>query len=672
MADANVDYADMARSFQSRTLLTAKTATRREWQLAILFLGVSFVALVAAIAFARLPLARIDSFVPAYESALFVNYVITAILLLGRFTLIQSRALLVLAAGYLFNALMAVPHALVSSGVFTPDSSSAGAQTAAWLYLFWHGGFALFVIGYAALRRRREGTEAPAEPPRWVVGAILLGVVAAVVAIAALTVAGEALLPPAVDGGNFTPLVRTRIGPAIWVTSLLALLMLWRPKATVVDLCLIVVMGMWLADMLSAFADGSRFDLNFYLGRAFALIASGVVLIVLLPGMARERRAIAEQLVETRKMEAVGQLTGGIAHDFNNLLAGVIGNLEVAIDQAQGNAALRSTLDDALESALRGADLVKRLLAFSRHQPLRMRPIELAAAIDKLLPLLRSSLGEEVAIDVLVPQGSWPVRIDQAEFENSLLNLCINARDAMPGGGRIAIEVRNFSLEKWFAKLYPDLKLGDYVVLSVSDTGTGMPPDVIARAFEPFYTTKETGKGSGLGLSMVHGYMRQSGGAVKIYSEIGIGTSVSLYFPRGTAEDAAAPTLKPDDVPGGSETVLVVEDNPAVRKVAVAMLVSLGYRTEVTDSARGALARLAERRYDVVFSDIVMPDMNGIALAQELRQRHPETAVLLTSGFSSKLTSTKEIQALGVAFVAKPYRKAHLAQAVRAALESRP
>jgi CheY-like chemotaxis protein len=369
-------------------------------------------------------------------------------------------------------------------------------------------------------------------------------------------------------------------------------------------------------------------------------------------------------------MEAVGQLTGGIAHDFNNLLAGVIGNLELAMDDAGDRPELKGLLDDALQSALRGADLVKRLLAFSRIQPLQLRSLDLPVAIDKLLPLLRSSLGEQVSIDVIMPEGVWPVRVDQSELENTVLNLCINARDAMPGGGRITIEASNFVLESWFAKVYPELKLGEYVVLSINDSGCGMPPEVIARAFEPFFTTKETGKGSGLGLSMVHGYMRQSGGAAKIYSEVGVGTTISLYFPRGTGEGPGI-ALVPGHtaIPGGTERVLVVEDNPPVRKVAVGILQSLGYRVEQAESALAALAVMKEQRFDAVFSDVVMPEMNGIAFAEEVRRLYPDVRVLLTSGFSSKLYTNAEIRTLEAKLVAKPYRKMDLAVAIRAALD---
>jgi signal transduction histidine kinase/ActR/RegA family two-component response regulator len=660
----------MLRSSPSRVYLSATTASRAEWRGAIAFLAVSFVICAAVIPFVRIPLARVPAFIPAYESALFISDLLTAVLLLGQFMQLRSRALLALAAGYLFDALIIIPHSLTFPGAFAPAGMlGAGLQTTAWLYVFWHGGFPLFIIGYAVARRRPQVADAREDVPAWVVATSLLAVVAAVIAITVLTTAGEGLLPTVMDG-NSSLLTSKGIGPTIWAISLIALVALWRPNATVLDLCLMVVMGAWLMDIaLSALVNSGRFDLGFYAGRMYGLVASSIVLIALLLANARERRAISDQLVQTQKMEAVGQLTGGIAHDFNNLLTGVIGNIEVAIDMAADRPALKATLEDALDSALRGADLVKRLLTFSRNQPLRMRSIELTAALDKVVPLLRSSLGEQVVLDVVVPENAWPACADPAELENSLLNLCINARDAMPGGGRITIEVGNFALEKWFAKLYADLALGEYVVVSVSDTGSGMPPEVIARAFEPFYTTKETGKGSGLGLSMVHGYMRQSGGTVKIYSELGLGTTVSLYFPRDTAEGVAAkPASEPAEVPGGSERILVVEDNPAVRKVAAGILQSLGYRIAEAESAPAALAMLKKQNFDLVFSDIVMPQMNGIALAKELRQNRPEIPVLLTSGFSSKLTSANEIHGLGVNFVEKPYRKARLAEAVRAAL----
>jgi signal transduction histidine kinase/ActR/RegA family two-component response regulator len=652
--------------------MSATPAGRSEWLFAILFLSILFLAFLAAVPYVRVPLAAVPSFIPAYESALFISDLVTAVLFLGHFFQLRSRAVLILAAGYLFDALMIIPHVLTFPGVFTPTGLlGAGPQTTAWLYHFWHGSFPLFVLAYVFLRSREATAGVADGMVGWTVGATLMGVVALVCVYTLAATAGEPLLPEVIVKGDYTIGVAKGISPTYWVLTLIAFVALWRRQATVLDLWLMVVMGAWLMDIgLSAVIGASRYDLGFYAGRIYGLIAASVVLVALLLEMARERRAVARHLMQTQKMEAVGQLTGGIAHDFNNLLAGVIGNLELAMDEAGDRPQLKAILDDALQSALRGADLVKRLLAFSRIQPLRLRSLDLADAIDRMLPLLRSSLGEEVSLDVVMPDELWQVHVDQAELENTVLNLCINARDAMSGGGRITIEANNFVLEAWFAKVYPELKLGEYVVLSINDTGCGMPPEVAARAFEPFFTTKEVGKGSGLGLSMVHGYMRQSGGAAKIYSEVGVGTTISLYFPRGTRDLAEATVRKERmEIPGGTERVLVVEDNPPVRKVAVGILQSLGYRVEQVESARAALNLMKDKRFDAVFSDVVMPEMNGVALAKEVRRLHPHVTVLLTSGFSSKLTSNVEVRALGAEFVSKPYRKVELAVAIRSALD---
>jgi signal transduction histidine kinase/ActR/RegA family two-component response regulator len=663
----------MAGPASSRAFISSTPAGRGEWLFATLFLVALFAAFLAAVQYVRVPLAAVPSFIPAYESALFISDLITAVLFLNHFIQVRALAILALAAGYLFDALMIIPHVLTFPGVFTETGLlGAGTQSTAWLYHFWHGGFPLFMLAYAYLRTREAPVGAVEGRLGWIVAATIAGVVALVCALALLATAGEHLLPVTIRDGDYTVGVAKGIAPTYWAITLLALVALWRRNATILDLWLMVVMGAWLMDIgLSAIIGAHRYDLGFYAGRIYGLIAASVVLIALLLEMAHERRSMARQLVQTQKMEAVGQLTGGIAHDFNNLLAGVIGNLELAIDQAGDRADLKAVLDDALQSALRGADLIKRLLAFSRIQPLQLRSLDLGTAIDKMLTLLRSSLGEQVSIDVIMPEELWPVHVDQAELENTVLNLCINARDAMSGSGRITIEATNFVLESWFAKVYPELKLGEYVVLSINDTGAGMPPEVIARAFEPFYTTKETGKGSGLGLSMVHGYMAQSGGAAKIYSEVGVGTTISLYFPRGAHEAGQAKALPSRAaIPGGTERVLVVEDNPPVRKVAVGILQSLGYRVEQAESARAALDLMRRQSFDVVFSDVVMPEMNGIVFAQEMRKRYPEVALLLTSGFSSKLSSDVDVKALGAKLVAKPYRKIDLAIAVRAALDN--
>jgi len=264
----------------------------------------------------------------------------------------------------------------------------------------------------------------------------------------------------------------------------------------------------------------------------------------------------------------------------------------------------------------------------------------------------------------------WPVRVDPIQLESAILNLCINARDAMPDGGRLTIEMSNLELESWFVPEYPDLTVGKYVALSVTDTGMGIPAHVVDRVFEPFFTTKEAGKGSGLGLSMVYGYMKQSGGSVKIYSEAGLGTTVSLHFPIGVhgADADTVPMSSQASTPRGNERVLIVEDSPQIRKIAVQIVGALGYEVEEAADAETALAMLQRMPCNLVFSDVVLPSMNGIALAGEIQRLYPGMPVLLTSGFSSRIAA-ENLRALGADFIAKPYRKASLAAALRKALD---
>jgi PAS domain S-box-containing protein len=384
-----------------------------------------------------------------------------------------------------------------------------------------------------------------------------------------------------------------------------------------------------------------------------------------------QHRLMQQQLVQAQKMDAIGQLTGGIAHDFNNLLAAVIGNLDMAAEEVRDNTQAAAMIDDALNAALRGADLVKRLLAFARTQPMQARNVDLAATTADLAPLLRTSTGENITVAIACDDGLWPVRADPVLLQNALINLAINARDAMPDGGRLTIEAHNFDLDPSFVPAYPSLEPGEYVLLSVTDTGTGMPPDVAMRAFEPFFTTKEGGRGNGLGLSTVYGFMKQLGGGAKIYSEPGIGTTVSLYFPRAEEDGVAAAGAGAAQatLPRGNERVLVVEDNPDVAKAAIGMLEALGYSIVSAPNADAALVALAQQRFDLLFTDVVMPGrLNGIALAQEVGTRYPDMGILLTSGFSSKLNAERDLATLGADFLGKPYRRSDLAEAVRTAL----
>ena len=299
-----------------------------------------------------------------------------------------------------------------------------------------------------------------------------------------------------------------------------------------------------------------------------------------------ERRLAHEQLVQAQKMEAIGNLTGGMAHDFNNLLGIIVGNLDLLIASKGGDAEVAELAGDALDASLRGAELTKRLLAFARRQPLRAVRVDVNAVVSDITKLLARTIGEQITLDTSLDLVVWPVTADPAQLESSLTNLATNAHDAMPNGGRLTITTRNAHLDPDYAAEHDDVTAGDYVLIEVSDTGVGMPPDVMRHIFEPFYTTKERGKGTGLGLSMVFGFMKQSGGHINVYSEPGVGTTFRLYLPRTHENvEAVAPTKEIDAISGQGETVLVVEDNASLRRVVVKQLQDFNYRVVEAEDA---------------------------------------------------------------------------------------
>ena len=395
-------------------------------------------------------------------------------------------------------------------------------------------------------------------------------------------------------------------------------------------------------------------------------------------GFIRDRTAklaMESQLRQAQKMEAVGQLTGGIAHDFNNLLAVIIGSLDGLGDLIKPNSRAKVLADMALKAALRGAELTRQLLVFSRRQPLEAKAFNLNERVASTTELLRRTLGEAIEV-VFTPAGNlWPAFADPTQMEAALTNLAINARDAMPSGGRIMIQTANKTLGKQYCAENVDLTPGSYVMLAVSDTGTGMSEDILERVFEPFFTTKSEGKGTGLGLSMVYGFAKQSHGHVKIYSEPGHGTTVRLYLPRA---DAAAP-LAAFDALGDIDTlvvpatILVVEDNEDVRAVAVRQLTELGYEVIEASNAKAALDVIRQvPEIDLLFTDVIMPGgMMGDGLAREARRLRPALRALFTSGFAhAAIQSGGEASEIPAAsMLSKPYRKHELAQRVRDALK---
>lgn len=387
-------------------------------------------------------------------------------------------------------------------------------------------------------------------------------------------------------------------------------------------------------------------------------------------------RTRAEQaLAQAQKMEAVGQLTGGIAHDFNNLLTVISGNLQILQERLAADASNRRLADAAADAALRGAELVRSLLAFSRKQALRPAPIDLGLICENMLPMLERTLGEQIEVTLHSAPGTWLAQADVAHVESALLNLALNARDAMGQGGRLTIEVANNTVDAGYALGTPGVAPGDYVMISVTDTGCGMDRDTLSRALEPFFTTKAAGRGSGLGLSMVFGFARQSGGYLRLYSEPDKGTTVRLFLPRARLQ---APPRHASEHSlaafSGDEFVLVLEDDDAVGGTAAHFLSGLGYRVLRARDGASALALMDGRhRIDLLFADIVLPgEIDGLTVAERMRDVDTRLPLLFTSGYPREFIERRGGLPPDAVLLQKPYDRETLVRTIRALLDSRP
>ena len=701
---------------QQQVFLSLMPAGRGDTRLALTVVLVSIAAFVIAAPFATEQLARVDAFIPIYQSALAICDLVTAVLLFGQYGILRRRALLILASGYLFTAAMVVVHTLSFPGLFAPSGLfGAGPQSTAWIYMFWHAGFPLAVIGYAlSMPRNGEVSESPGASRADIVTAVAI-VLVIVSALSSLVTAGQARLPPIMQDNHYTALMIGVVG-SVWLFSLAALVVLWRRKPrSVLDVWLMVTMCAWMFDIgLSAVLNAGRFDLGFYAGRIYGFLAATFVLLVLLletralyaklarslfaeraaadaraRDLARseerlrqlnesleqrvaertrelqteiaERERTQEALRETQKLEAIGRLAGSVAHDFNNLLTVIQGNTEFLLDTAQTEADLNAAqaIDRSVE---RGTRLVRQVLAFSRRQGVKPEVINLSTRSEELADLLKRSLRGDIRLTVAIPKDAWSVECDAGELELALLNLCVNARDAMPNGGAVRVEARN--VDAAIAAPFDDELDGEYVALSVADSGTGISPDVLNRVFEPFFTTKDVGKGTGLGLSQVHGFAQQTGGRARIDSEVGRGTTVTLYLPRAIAAVAAPPAPKKAELMRGTGTVLLVEDDDEVAAAAERMLGAIGYRSLRVRNAAAALGPIvAGQTFAAMFTDIVMPgSISGLDLARKVHQRRPGLPILLASGYG---TASAEANASGFKLIAKPYGIVTLSEALR-------
>jgi len=372
-------------------------------------------------------------------------------------------------------------------------------------------------------------------------------------------------------------------------------------------------------------------------------------------------------LIQAQKLEAIGRLTGGVAHDFNNVLQIVGSNLQLMQGRLDAQPDAQRLLRAALDAVDRGAKLSSQLLAFARRQPLNPMPLNISHRVREMDDLLRRALGEDIEIETVLAAGLWTTMVDANQLENVILNLSINARDAMPAGGRLTIETGNAALDESYTAGTPDVAPGQYVMLAISDTGHGMPPEVAARAFEPFFTTKPEGKGTGLGLSMAYGFAKQSGGHIRIYSEPGAGTTIRLYLPRSHEKEVVPPRPLTGPVTGGSETILVVEDDLGVQAAVVNTLQTLGYHVLRANDAQAALSILQSGVHvDLLFTDVVMPGpLRSPALAQRARQIIPGIAVLFTSGYTQNAVVHGGRLDPGVELLSKPYRQEDLARKIR-------
>ncbi|MDB5377655.1 MAG: multi-sensor hybrid histidine kinase [Rubritepida sp.] len=389
----------------------------------------------------------------------------------------------------------------------------------------------------------------------------------------------------------------------------------------------------------------------------------------------RQHASIEElnrRLSQAQKMEAVGQLTGGIAHDFNNLLTVILGNAEFLVDDLADRPESRELALSMVMAAERGAELTRSLLAFARRQPLAPKAVDTNRLVLGMQGLLRRTLGEHIECRIVLNPGLWPAMVDSAQLESATLNLALNARDAMPSGGVLTIETSCTHLDAAYADQHPEVQAGDYVMVAVSDSGTGMAPEILAQAFEPFFTTKEVGKGTGLGLSMVYGFVRQTGGHITLYSECGEGTTVKLYLPRADALPAGAEPTRPAPAIGAGEVVLAVEDNDLVRSHVTGELKALGYT--VLSAASGAealhIVHDRERRIDLLFTDVVMPGgLSGPDLARLALEVRPGLKLLYTSGYTENAVVHNGRLNPGAQLLTKPYRRQELARTLREVLE---
>jgi signal transduction histidine kinase len=671
--------------------------TRRIHRIAaILVVVLSLIAAAIILPFANRLWFEFPSFIPADDACLVVLNFITAMLLIGQFRQLGAPSLLLMSCAYLFFSFIASIHLLVYPGVLSPTGLlHANDQTAAWLYLCWHLLFPVFALTYGLIVQSRFDARLA---PRHIGPAIVIAVVFAIgltYACLLLSTVGAAHLPKIIAGDRYSANELAGNRPLLWPIVVATLIVLYvRTRARrVLDLWLCVVLFAGILEfVMTAIASNARYSFGWYAGHVYGVLAASVVLSALIIETvtlyARVIRVLAEMraqslqlaksedaLRQAQKMEAIGQLTGGLAHDFNNLLTVIIGSLDLIQSDPADAPRTARLAQQAMAAAGRAEQLTKQLLTFARRQMIRPKTVDLNRVIRDFAELLQTALGGTIELHLKLDENISAVRIDPAQFEAAMLNLAVNARDAMNGVGRISVETSNVTLNSDYAANNPGASPGNYVLVSVSDTGAGMDAETLSRVFEPFFTTKEVGKGSGLGLSQVYGFVKSAGGLTKISSKPGNGTQVNIYLPSAVGETLPAGPV--GSFPSsartvGGETILVVDDDPGVLTEVSESLTHFGYAVLTAANPAQALDRIrAESRIDLLFSDVMTAgDVTGVQLAVEARRLKPTIKILLASGSTADAFVSEDDLPPDIQIIAKPYPSDALAERLRGLLDA--
>jgi signal transduction histidine kinase/CheY-like chemotaxis protein len=669
-------------------------ASRRDIRSAFALMAGYAAVVLALFPWATLHGPPIPQSVAVFTTGIIVAEFATACLLLTLTGDKPDWLILFVSCAYLYSSLMGIAHVLTFPGAVLPDRPLLGGpQLTSYVFNVWRIGFAvLIVIAVLASDRNRKG-EMTTSAWRRIVKACWYAIVALVAIGFAVALALERSLPVAVRSGEFTGvgLALSWIAAALGAFALASLLVKTRARQ-VLHLWLILAMTTFCGDLFLSTFSGGRFTLGWYAARASGFISGATLFVLFLTRFAAQQKLLLEvavalrergvnlqrevarrlkaedQLVQSQKVEALGQLTGGIAHDFNNLLAVVVGNLDLVRATNAVTGPVIGYIDSALAAAERGTKLASQLLVFSRAR-LELKPLVASDVIAGMQLLLVSTLGPQIRVRIELNPARAAVLSERTQLELAILNLAINARDAMPDGGELTISVKSIRIEA-DAELTP----GDYVRVSVADTGSGMEPGIAARAFEPFFTTKGPGRGTGLGLSQVFGIARRAGGTARIESRVGIGTTVDLFLrcteidPRAVTDGGRKSHL---DETAPAIAILIVDDDPAVRELLVNMTSALGHSSTVAEDGARGLVAIERSQPDLVLVDFAMPGMNGAEFAGKLRDRHPQVPIVFVTGYADTgmIESVIDEHAL---ILRKPFRSSELKTILAEVMRRRP